>query len=192
MIIIISAILVWQTHTCDKPDFEYAKNIKSMNYREVISQIKTPEQARKYLLDYLTFVPDQKNFGEEDYIASFRRIHENGGDDCDGGVITAAALLRDNGYPPLSLCMYKKEHSLNNLGGHAIFIYKKDGKWGTLGILKYDCQSPQYNSVEEIVSKYGFDKFKVVNVEAEYPDWLNNNINMSAKIYRPDVAEALN
>ncbi len=189
--IVISLIVVGKTHAGDRPDPEYAKKIQSLSYRQVISEIETPEQAQQYLLNYLTFAHDQKIFGEKDYIASFERIHTQGSDDCDGGVIAAAALLSDNGYPPLSLCMYKKEHTLTNVGGHAIFIYKQDGKWGTLGILKYDCQSPRYKSVEEIVRKYGFDKFNIINIGKEYPDWLTNTINMNTKIYRPDSGNYL-
>jgi hypothetical protein len=170
---------------------DYRSFIKRLKYSKVIKEVKTPEQAKRYLTEYLSVKSDIDNYGVEDYIASFKKIHEKGSDDCDGGALAAAALLYDDGYPPLMLCMYKKEQSSEHYGGHAVFIYQINGKWGTLGIKEVDCEPPKYFSVEEIVRRYRMEKFNVINIEEQYPDWIDNDINMSPRIYRPDLAKEI-
>jgi hypothetical protein len=169
----------------------YNSRIRKLKYSQVISEIATPDQAKRYLTEYLSPKSDEANYEKEDYIASFKRIHEKGSDDCDGGALAAAALLHDDGYPPLMLCMFKKEDSIEHHGGHAVFIYQVNGKWGTLGINEMDCHPPQYSSLEDIVRSYSLEKFKVVNIAQQYSDWIDNDIDMTEKIYRPDLAKRI-
>ncbi|MBN1827644.1 MAG: hypothetical protein JW884_00660 [Deltaproteobacteria bacterium] len=167
----------------------FLKRLESMSHTDVISEISTPWQARQYLLNYLSYASDRDTYGEEDFIAPFRRIHAMRRDDCDGGALAAAALLSDNGYNPLMLCMYSNEHTLERKGGHSVYIYPEGGKWATLGIRPHDCNPPVFDSVEEIVRFYGFQKFAVVNIEEVCPDWIEGASNMSEKLYRPDLAK---
>jgi hypothetical protein len=170
---------------------DYKCFIKRLKYSEVIKEVKTPEQAKRYLTEYLSVKADLENYGVEDYVASFKKINEKGVDDCDGGALAAAALLRDDEYPSLMLCMFRKEHSLEHHGGHAVFIYQVNGKWGTLGIKEVDCEPPQYSSAEEIVRSYRVEKFNVINIEEQYPNWIDIDINMVPRIYRPDLAKEI-
>ena len=67
----------------------------------MILEIITPDQTKRYLTEYPSPKSDEANYGKEDYIASFKIIHKKGSDDCDGSALAAAALLHDDGYPPL-------------------------------------------------------------------------------------------
>jgi hypothetical protein len=167
---------------------EYTFQIKQMNYAEVIKKVNTPELAKRYLTEYLSLKEAELNYGKEDYIASFKQIHEKGCDDRDGGALAAATLLHDDGYPPLMLCMFKKWDSLEHHGRHPVFIYRANGKWGTLGINEWDCHFPQYSSLEEIVKNYSMKKVNVINIEEQYLDWIDSDRDMTERIYRPDLA----
>lgn len=173
-------------------DSEYINRIKGMSYTQVMKEIKTPAQAEKYLTTFLSYKKDRENFRVWDYAASFKRIHKNKSDDCDGGSLAAAALLSDDGYPPLQLIMYipKVLTNTNLRSGHAVFIYQENGKWGTLGIDKMDCQKPKYSSIEDIVKHYEYFRFGVINIAEQYPDYTNNNKNMK-KSFRMNLTKPI-
>ena len=125
----------------------------------------------------------RKKIREKNIYLSFKHIHKNEIDDCNGGALTAAALLSDDGYEPLVLTMLEKGGEKPNPSmGHIIFIYKKENKWGTLGINPSDCQEPKYSSIEEIVQRYNFITYFVKNIKEEYPDYIDNDINMREKL----------
>ena len=113
----------------EKQQMQETKTFATQTFEEAMIQVTTPNQVREYLLNFLDYQKDAKNFGETEYMASFRVIHQNRSDDCDGAALAAAALLHDNGYPPLMLCMYEDDSS----NGHAVFVYNKEGEWATLG-----------------------------------------------------------
>lgn len=100
-----------------------------LNYKEVIKEIKTPEQANHYLRKQL-------HYADTGTYSSFKRIHERGYGLCAEYAIAAAALLSDNDYPPLILVIYLRNASFN----HAVYIFqdKKTGRWGCLGTGKKD------------------------------------------------------
>ena len=158
---------------------------RDMTYQEAIVDVKTIDQTEDYLLNYLHPAQDVFNYWNFEYMASFKKIHKKGKDDCDGGTLAAAALLSDNGYPSLMLCMWKEAGS-KQPGGHVIFPYQKNGKWGSLGINPRDCEFSQYNSIEDMVKKHEFDRYKVINIKEKYPDWINNDINMAKDILNTD------
>lgn len=165
-------------------DFVYTNwveknNISKMSYVEVIERIKTPQEAKKYILGYLEYKDDISNWGQVDYWASFSRIHKNGSDDCEGGAFAAAALLQDNGYPPLMLAFGE----FGKKSGHAVYIYKENGKWGTLGIDITDCHDAKYDTVDDIVRSYGGDYYNVYNLENTNVDWLNTDLNIKNRFY---------
>jgi len=169
----------------------YHRDVASLSYDAVMVSISSPYEAMQYLLSYLRYVSDSEAYGERDYVASFRIVHERRCDDCDGGALAAAALLSDDGYPPLLLCMYNDDHTMTHMGGHMVFIYHDGDKWGTLGIMEYDCMMPFYGSIEAIVERYGFSKYNIKKIDDLYDDWIDNNVNMSGKIYDPMTAVSI-
>jgi len=165
-------------------NLSYLENLANMSHGEVVVDVKTLGQAERYLTEFLKYKSDRENFGrsihaklsknkmkillpkyypdndegydfwDSEYVASFKKIHTNKSDDCDGGVVAAAALLSDNGYSPLYLGMSNKN---SFRPGHAVFIYEESGKWGTLGINGGDCRAAEYISIENIIKDYGYN-----------------------------------
>lgn len=165
-----------------------SKQLSRRYYQDIMDSINTPEQTKVYLLDYLHYENDLVNY-RGDYFASFRKINEKGSDDCDGGAIAAAALLKDNGHPPLFLRMKKEGRNFS----HAIYIYQKDGLWGGLGIRESDCFKPQYKTVEELVKSKDYDQFEVMNLDSLFPDldWTKEDIGRRGgkKIYETGLRD---
>ena len=150
-------------------DFDYGK----LSWREVIEFVKTPSQAQNYndwILEKRIAEKGRKGIDNGKHIYSFRRIHEGSGVDCTEGVVAAAALLSDNGYPPLFLRIFDKFFS-----GHMVFIYKKDGKFGSVGLYQRDYTEEQESLEEIIKSIYGGKtyKYKVYNLKENFPDFID-------------------
>ncbi len=162
------------------PTVDDCKNQKKnlASHEVAIKQISTVEQAEEYLTKYLKYSYDKDNYGEEDYIASFKVIHERKTDDCDGGALAAAALLSDDGYKPLMLIMGTRNEN-KSWDGHAIFVYEKNGLIGCLGISKGDCIHPRFQSLEEVTMYFKFNEYKLVNLDDIAPDWKDCDYNLS-------------
>ena len=96
------------------------------DYKTAIKEIKTPKQTAKYLETYLKCIDTQT-------WRSFKCIHLRRYALCAEYAFAAAALLSDNGYPPLMLCVYFEEKPGEKQKAHACFVYKNENRWGTLG-----------------------------------------------------------
>ncbi|MFH1770285.1 MAG: hypothetical protein ABH828_01890 [archaeon] len=122
-------------------------------HQEVMNMVKTPEQARDYCIYYLNYQHDDVTYGVGDYWASFKEVHNEKKDDCDGGAVAACATLdRDvNAW----FAMMTGDSTV----GHAITIYQgvdKHGEpaYGTIGINKGDYTEPRFKSAEDIMKYY--------------------------------------
>ncbi len=154
-----------------KRNYELINRLKNTSYEEVIAEIKTPEQARWYIQNYL------KTEESAYFTKSFKRVHEERGADCADATVAAAALLSDDNFPANYLIMLKK-------GGrfaHSVFFYEKDGKYGTLGINDIDNNPPIFSSLEEIVRHigHGYDIYRSGDLSKGItPDWITTPKNL--------------
>lgn len=114
------------------------------DYKKVIKEVDSIDEAVAYCLNYLEYWSDKEQYGKECWV-SFKRINKSGKDDCDGGAVAAGALLSDNGYSFTVLCMD------NEQVGHAVFLYKENGKYGSIGINKCDCNSATFGTIDDLV-----------------------------------------
>ena len=146
-----------------------------MDYKKVIQKIRTPAEAQWYICHYII-----QEGSEADVAKSFRMIHETRKGDCSEGVVAAAALLSDNGYKPLWLFL---EDSKGEKENHGVFLYQKNGKWGTIGINQRDNSPPQYNSLEEIAIKLGYDKCELKELKEANLDIWTSWIDSSRDLY---------
>jgi len=157
---------------------EAYERFSKMDYKTAIKDVKTPEDARLYTSFFIKPADDYKNYKSYDYFAPFEEIHKRKKDDCDGGAIAACALLYDDGYEPLFLAMYRKNKNI----GHAIYVYKRDGKWGSIGINKSDWNEPKFDSVKELVASFGYDEYTLYDLDKIGHDWINGNENLKPYI----------
>lgn len=152
------------------------------DYKQVIKELSSPLEASIYCTEYLAhggIDSDLKIYGEKDYWASFRKIHEKKIDDCDGGALAAAALLSDDGFQPYVLIIRGSNIS------HTVFLYiDQNGKYGSIGINKSDNNPPLMNSIEELAGKLGRDigyerinSYEVFDISCVHPDFIDNDEN---------------
>ena len=152
-----------------KPTFGgigYKEQARSMSSDEVIRSVSTPEEAKFYRDNCITYEHDIKNYGVGEHYASFKQIHEKGSDDCDGVAFAMAALLQDDGYPaevlklrkkitPIELAMtgrkLTKAEENDPYDYHVVYPYKdkESGKWGIIGVNRREDISAKYNSIED-------------------------------------------
>lgn len=112
--------------------------------RTFIDGLKTP-YGIQYFLDAIPYNP----VGE---CRSPRRIMHEPKAHCFEGALFAAAMLREQGYPPLILDMYA-----DNDDDHVIALYKHNERWGAIAksnttTLRF--REPVYKSVRELVMSY--------------------------------------
>ncbi|MGB6042230.1 MAG: hypothetical protein WBF93_03640 [Pirellulales bacterium] len=116
--------------------------------RQVIARQKTPLQVQHYLngLDY----NDDSNGKATLY--TFRGVVRTGSAHCLEGALAAATILEQHGYPTLLLDLASQD----NLD-HVVFLYKKDGKWGTVGRSRdpgLHGRRPVFRRVYDLVESY--------------------------------------
>jgi hypothetical protein len=143
---------------------------EKLTYLEVIEKISTPEEAQEYVQHYIDYAEDDDQWGR-DYIPSFKWIHENKKEDCDGGALAACALLSDDQYVVRMASIGKDDAEF----GHAICIFYEQGKgYGSIGIRSSDFREAKYNSPAEIVKDLEFDYYTTINPE-DYENWIWEN-----------------
>jgi len=148
------------------------EKIAEKDYLTVIKELKTPLEASIYCTKILEYENDIKVYGKRDYWASFKQIHKNKKDDCDGGALAAAAILSDDGFQPYIAVLSDEGTPVQ---AHAIFVYKTDKeKYGSIGINRSDCTSG-YDSLEKLVNDMGFSHFQIYNISKYNPDYINND-----------------
>lgn len=166
------------------PERSYEEQVENMSFEQVIRAIKTPEQAQKYLMNFLESKLDSEIYDIEDYIASFKKTHKIRKGDCEDGAIAAAALLSDNGYLPLLLRMYVHFPLFSSIGfSHGIYVYKENNLWGSLGINEGDYRRPKFETLDELVASHKYFMYSVVNLNKLYPRWIEKDIKDGEKIY---------
>ena len=158
----------------DIPQAEPVKiqeNYKDMGYTEVIRRVQTPNGARDYILRYLR--PRERDNGRHYY--SFRQIHNGFPVDCTEGAVAAAALLSDNGYPPYIMHIKEKRTEKSS---HVLYIYKENGKFGSLGINFSDNNAPQFETLEGLARYIAgglnmqYDGYKIADLRFFFPDYI--------------------
>jgi len=147
---------------CDFPDFDEICDFfdpspyRDLTLEEVVDMISTPEEAQ----DYINYEID---YASEDVggratplngasCQSFRKTFNRKRGVCRDGSIAVAAMLKDDGYLPYTLSVNWK-NSDNSLDAHSIFVYQKNGKWGSAGISARDFSDPVYDSIEGLAKR---------------------------------------
>jgi len=141
------------------------KDLERMSYEEAMKYVQTPEQVKDYIKSVLNkrrakIIQDLTVTND---LKSFKTIHKGiEYASCIEATVAAAALLKDNGYQPLVLMFLKKGYEnidpTKEFSGHAVYIFKKDGKFGSRGIedLK-DNKEPKFDIVLDLARSISRD-----------------------------------
>lgn len=136
----------------------------------LVAEISTPAEAYVFFRDSLTYIADSVDTWQ-----SYQVTLERGGGDCEDIAIFFALSLADDGYEPLVALGYHSK------GGHAIFVYQSDGKWGAIGCGKMDVIPPIYKSVNQLMLVSGYIYYYLKRV----------NINEKSLSSREDIRDCL-
>ena len=135
--------------------------IGEMTWEEAIEAIQTPLEAQVYLDDHFSYPSSSIDNGRVD---SFKTNHSDGKGVCYDYAMAAAALLSDNGYPPLVLLVKN----------HGVFLYREGDSYVALG------NTPVMegaDSIEGLVGKISditgvdYKTYAVFNLDDYYGDW---------------------
>ncbi len=140
----------------------------SLSYSQAITDISTPQEVDVYLEEYFRIHEQnvQRAF-------SFRLVHEvEKGGDCTEVMLTAAALLSDDGYPPRFISLRKRGEDY----GHILYVYQKDQLWGTIDAGHFHSQRAHASVIEDLLAPYvtaGFDGYSLGEIPVtQFPNWI--------------------
>lgn len=155
------------------------ESFNDVSWEEAIKIVETPEQVMVYCR--WLFYEKRERGGL--LIYSFKDVHNGAPVVCIGAVYSCAALLSDNGYPPLLLGL-----SNNNPaeGGHCVYIYKIPKGFGSGGLNQFDWVPAQYTSVNDLAREianrlvkdggHAYKYYDVYNLNECDPDFITRSL----------------
>jgi hypothetical protein len=113
----------------------------------IIDALRTPLQVQRYLRQF------PYNWMKEGVtMRTFRGVVEHGEAHCLEAVLFAATVLEQHGYPPTVLDI-ESEDGLD----HVLFLYKQDGRWGTVARSRdygLHGRKPVFPTIRSLVETY--------------------------------------
>jgi hypothetical protein len=113
----------------------------------IICRNKTPYQVQQFL----NRLPYNHERGRET-LRTFRQVVRQGSAHCLEAALSAAVILEQHGYPALLLDLASQDHL-----DHVLFLYRKDGKWGTVARSRdpgLHGRRPVFGTIRELVESY--------------------------------------
>ncbi|MEK6835496.1 MAG: hypothetical protein AABX55_00535 [Nanoarchaeota archaeon] len=124
----------------------FKPNFTSKELR-LISKLNTPSKVQDFLVNELEYRLDD----ESEIERSFRVVVREKKADCLEGALCAAAILSQHNYLPLIVCLEARDLD------HNIFIYKKDGKFGSVAKSRDENllgREPKFRTIKDLVMSY--------------------------------------
>lgn len=162
-------------------DVDYSR----MTWQEAMVFVKTPAQAQHYLNSHFSYDIKEASSGFNMIFfnigtkgETFKYNHTRRKGICIDYATVAAALLSDDGYPPLILCL--KRIANGRKYAHAVFLYRTGQGFGALSTLPIE---PRYKTVEELVIDYfdypSYDYYCIVNLDEQYKnrEWVDGDVD---------------
>ncbi len=153
-------------------------DFNKLNYEEAIKKVETPGEVQwTFLEDYFNFYYDKKEMSG----MSFKEDYTKKKGVCLDYAVCAAALLSDDGYPPLILIMRSQKETKD----HGVFLFK-DKETGWFGALGNTPLFSEARSVNDLVKafyseqKIFFDEYTIINLDNKfrYKEWINGNVDL--------------
>ncbi len=161
----------------DDPRVEAVKQRYSgKSLDEVIEMVKTPEEAQEFLSCCMTYQDDKDNYDVAEYFASPAQTFKRKSGDCEDYAILAAALLKDNGYPPPVLIVDQL-----NVYRHAVFIYQREGKYGVISNSSLEFCLPVRKDLNDVVRGLNceYSRYQIVDLRKFFSDWVKTSVDLS-------------
>src|SRR5438309_1374556 len=118
---------------------------------KLIQRLNTPAKVQRWLTS-LPYNWERKG----GTMRSFREVMKRNEAHCLEAAVAAAVILEQHGYPPLLLDLESKD-----LLDHVIFVFQKDGKWGSIGRSRdigLHGRKPVFRNLRQLVWSY-FDPY---------------------------------
>lgn len=165
-------------------------------WQEAMSQVGSIADILNYLSGHLSY-DAEKNRQEKPGYDSFAAVHGKGKGLCWDYAVSAAALGTSLGLRPLVL------FAGGDAGGgwamHAVHLYAKSGRWGTLGT---DCLPPMFDSISSVVKGlerrcsarlFGkpveFPHYAVIDLDREFgSEWLDSEEDLYRAVIMAQVS----
>ena len=180
-------------HKSGSTEINHFVNYDAMTWQEAINYVETPEEAQDYLDRHFTYDDNEKvDFPGLDVLffhkasqgESFKYNHTRKKGVCIDYATAAAALLSDNDYPPLVLCI-KTTSPTGKTYKHAVFLYHQESGFGTVGNTAVKQQYPTIRElVTTLIQKNNPNSkplsYAVVNLDTQWErdQWIKGDINM--------------
>lgn len=153
-----------------------------LTWQEAIAYVKTPEQVQDYLERHFEYDFDEYNgfsffglFNVGTKGETFKCNHTKRKGICIDYATSAAALLSDDGYPPLLLYMKKGQSR------HVVFLYKTEEGFGALS---NNSEKPVHKTIESLVKSvrqyYPFEHYAIVNLDENFKnrEWIDGDVDL--------------
>ena len=101
-----------------------APNTKGLGFEEAVKVLNTPEKVNAWLVQNMTWY-------RSGLWRPPKEVYESKSGSCIHWANLAAYLLDRNGYEAEVLFYRYKSVGVGGISGHALCVYKKDGKWWT-------------------------------------------------------------
>ena len=174
--VIVLFILSCTLFGCDE-GLKYLKVLTDKEVPEAVIITTELYEDVSTLVDYLVHSFNHEN--DDKLYGPARVLRENEDETqrvmvgCAEGVFVIAGFMEQFDIPPIALYMGNRWSGL----GHAIFLYKIFGKFGSIGLGRFDWQLPIYNTSEKLVravaDQGGFyaDSYDIFNIRVNYPNY---------------------
>lgn len=166
----------------DDPAKEEKNNIdySQLTWEEAIAYVKTPEQVQDYFYRHFEYDFDEYNsynilgiFNINTKGETFKYNHTRRRGICIDYATAAAALLSDDGYPPLLLNMRSEDSQ------HTVFLYRTNEG---LGALEKTSEKPVHKTIDDLVRSISpkYEYYSIVNLDDNFKDreWIDGDIDL--------------
>lgn len=155
-------------------------------------KIKTPKEARDYIIRNIIYKSCLEIYGKGNFWASPALTFQNQAADSAGAAILAASLLEDDGYPPYILRMLGPVDGTSSISPEprwTLFLYRVDGRYGSVGSRRMDYRGAVFEGIVELVREAGYAGYELHDVSRLYngrqrPNWKTTETNLAYNVYR--------
>ncbi len=99
---------------------------RTLSFRDLSTELKTPEAVAHYMWKNFVFERDQRQFGVEEYWQSPEKMLVSGKGDCEDFALFAAKILKTNGLHAFVFNIY------GNGYGHSVCLVLENGNYSVI------------------------------------------------------------